>query len=125
MAVDKDRPSSWIQYKQSFCRKCIGTCCTMPVEVKAEDLLRLQKISVDDLEGGRRKLVTRLKKEGLIQSYRESTQLFMLSQRPNGDCLFLDEKTRLCQVYEARPNVCREFPLSMGNRLGFCPMIEK
>ncbi|MEK6554927.1 MAG: YkgJ family cysteine cluster protein, partial [Bdellovibrionota bacterium] len=69
----------------------------------------------------RKKLAQRLKKEGLIQSYRESTQLFMLTQRPNGDCLFLGEKNRLCSVYDKRPNTCRSFPTQAGNRLGFCP----
>lgn len=123
--VDKDKPQTWIKYKESLCRKCMGTCCTMPVEIKAEDLLRLQIISEDDLNLSRRKLVTRLRKEGIVQSYRESTQLFMLTQKPNGDCLFLNEKSRLCEVYDLRPNVCRQFPVSMGNRLGFCPMVEK
>jgi uncharacterized protein len=97
----------------------------MPVEVKIEDLVRLEKISEDDVHISRRKLVTRLKKEGLIQSYRDSTQLFTLSQRPNGDCLFLDEKTRLCRVYNKRPNVCRQFPKQLSLRVGFCPMLEK
>lgn len=97
----------------------------MPVEVKAEDLVRLKKISQDDLHVSRRKLVKRLKKEGLIQSYRENTQLFMLTQRPNGDCLFLNEKSRLCAVYSDRPQVCRSFPTEAGNRRGYCPWITK
>jgi uncharacterized protein len=93
----------------------------MPVEIKIEDLLKLGKITEDDLHISRRKLVNRLKKAGLIQSYRESTQLFMLAQRPNGDCIFLGEKTRLCVVYSNRPNVCRQFPSTVGNRPGYCP----
>jgi Fe-S-cluster containining protein len=125
MIVDKDKPSTWVKYKQSLCSTCIGTCCTMPVEIKIEDLLNMGKISEDDLHISRRKLVNRLKKEGLIQSYRESTQLFMLSQRPNGDCLFLDAKSRLCVIYKNRPNVCRAFPTSMGLRPGYCPVIKK
>ncbi len=96
----------------------------MPVEVKIEDLLRLGKISEDDLQIGKRKLAKRLKKEKLIQSYRESSQLFMLTQRPNGDCLFLDENSRLCVAYKDRPDVCRKYP-SIGLRPGFCPKIEK
>jgi len=125
LLVDKDKPETWVKHKDSLCSKCYGTCCTMPVEVKIEDLLRLEKISEDDVHISRRKLVARLKKEGLIQSYRDSTQLFTLTQRPNGDCLFLDEKTRLCHVYNKRPNVCRQFPKQLSLRVGFCPMIEK
>ncbi len=124
MNIDKDKPSTWIKYKESLCRDCMGTCCTMPVEIKIEDLVRLQAISEDDLHISRRKLVNRLKKEGVIQSYRESTQLFMISQRSNGDCHFLDPKSRLCREYPNRPNVCRAFP-SIGLRPGYCPKIKK
>jgi Fe-S-cluster containining protein len=99
MPVDKDQPKTWVKFKESLCKECLGICCTMPVEVKIEDLLQLGKISEDDLYENRRKLAKRLKKEGLVQSYRESTKLFMLTQRANGDCLFLDEKSRLCVVY--------------------------
>jgi Fe-S-cluster containining protein len=97
----------------------------MPVEVKIEDLLRLGEISEDDMFDSRPKLVKRLKKSGLIKNYRESTQLFMLSDRPNGDCLFLNVKTRLCTVYSKRPDVCRQFPQTIGNRLGYCPAIPR
>jgi Fe-S-cluster containining protein len=125
MKTDKDKPQTWIKYKESLCNSCVGTCCTMPVEVKIEDLILLRKISEDDRHISRNKLVKRLKKEGLIRSYRESTQLFMLSQRPNGDCVFLNEVSRRCDVYIDRPGVCRRFPEVMGLRPGFCPMTEK
>jgi Fe-S-cluster containining protein len=125
MLVVKDDPRTWVKFKGSLCRDCLGTCCTMPVEVKIDDLLRLEKISVDDMNLTRKKLVARLKKDGLIKSYREATQKFMLTSRPNGDCLFLNEKSRLCTVYEKRPDVCRDFPTRAGNRLGFCPALKK
>jgi Fe-S-cluster containining protein len=96
----------------------------MPVEVTIEDLLRLGKISEDDLHISRGKFVNRLKKEGLISSYREATKKFMLANRPNGDCLFLDEKSRLCTVYAKRPQLCRDFPMLKGNRPGYCPAIR-
>ena len=95
----------------------------MPVEVKIEDLLRLGCVSQDDLHASRRKLVNRLKREGVIQSYREVTQLFMLVQRVNDDCLFLHPQTRRCTVYEQRPDVCRQFPQTMGIRPGYCPKV--
>lgn len=97
----------------------------MPVEVKGEDLVRLGVITEDELDESRGKLVSRLKKQGIIQSYREGTQLFMLVQRPNGDCLYLDEKTRLCHVYDRRPDTCRKFPETLSLRPGFCPKIER
>ncbi len=125
MNANKDRPYTWVKYKESLCRKCIGNCCTMPVEVKIEDLVRLGVISEDDVNGSRRKLVNRLKREGVIQSYREVTGLFMLVQRVNDDCLYLDESSRLCTVYEKRPDVCRAFPERAGIRPGFCPAKAK
>lgn len=121
MPVDKDDPRTWVKYKPSLCRSCKGTCCTMPVEIKIEDLVRLGVIHEDDIHESRRKLVNRLKKSGIIQSYREATGLFMITQKANGDCYFMDERTRLCTVYEKRPNTCRNFPVTQGNRLGHCP----
>ncbi|HKA21154.1 MAG TPA: YkgJ family cysteine cluster protein [Blastocatellia bacterium] len=29
-------------------------------------------------------------------------------------CKFLDEATRRCTIYDARPDVCREFPYNNG-----------
>ena len=33
-----------------------------------------------------------------------------LGEYPNGDCILLDEKTRGCKAYEARPLQCRTWP---------------
>jgi len=92
----------------------------MPVEVKLSDLIRLGVTTEDEAQGSLRKLSKRLMKEGIIASYRHGTDLFMLAQRANDDCLYLNEKTRLCTVYERRPDVCRQFP-AIGPRPGFCP----
>lgn len=95
----------------------------MPVEVKWEDLLRLGVVEESD-QSSMKKTVKKLIKQGVITSYRQSTGLFMLTQKSNRDCYFLDLKTRLCTVYEKRPGVCREFP-SIGPRPGYCPSIPK
>ncbi len=92
----------------------------MPVEVKLSDLVRLGWVSEDESQGSIKKLSRRLLKEKKIQSYRQGTDLFMLAQKANRDCLLLDSKTRLCTVYEKRPEVCRLFP-SIGPRPGWCP----
>jgi Fe-S-cluster containining protein len=92
----------------------------MPVEIKGEDLIRLGLADPDELAASPKKLAKRLIKEGILSSYRESTGHFMLTQKANDDCYFLDLKTRLCTVYEKRPGVCREFP-SIGPRPGYCP----
>lgn len=125
MITDKDRPSTWKKYDASFCTSCKGNCCAMPVEVKSFDLIRLGVTNEDEINHSIKKVAKRLKKEGIIISYRDGTDLFMLDQRPNGDCRFLHEKTRLCTVYEKRPDTCRDFPARVGTRVGFCPSEKK
>lgn len=125
MFSNKDRPSTWKKYDSEFCIQCKAHCCTMPVEVKASDLVRLRIATVDEVDNSIKKLAKRLKKEGFITSYREGTEFFMLSQRSNGDCYFLDARTRFCTVYDLRPETCRNFPAIAGTRVGFCPAEKK
>lgn len=117
---DVDRPSTWKVYHAGMCKGCSGACCTMPVEVKLSDLVRLGVCSEDEALGSIKKLAKRLVKEGVIVSYRQGTEFFMLSQKSNRDCYFMDSRTRLCTVYERRPETCRRFP-EIGPRPGFCP----
>lgn len=124
MKTDKDKPWTWLRYRDGLCDSCYGSCCTMPVEIKAEDLVRLGLATEDELSSSIKKVAKRLIKEGVLSSYRESTGNFMLTQKANEDCYYLDLKTRLCTVYEKRPGVCREFP-SIGPRPGFCPVRKK
>lgn len=121
MKTDKDKPWTWVKYRKGMCDGCYGSCCTMPVEIKGEDLVRLGLADVDELEQSPKRLAKRLIKEGVLSSYRESSGNFMLTQKANDDCYFLDSKTRLCTVYEKRPGVCRQFP-EIGPRPGFCPL---
>lgn len=123
-AIHKDLPSTWMRYKNGLCHGCNSGCCTMPVEIKIEDLLRLKVVSEDELQNhSLKKIAKGLMKSGLVKSYRADSGLFTLSQKANDDCIFLNEN-RLCSVYEKRPGVCREFP-SIGPRPGFCPAIRK
>ncbi len=116
---DKDRPSTWIKFKSGMCDNCFAGCCTMPVEVTSADLVRLDLADAADIELQPKKTAKRLIKLGQVKSYRAATGLFMLEQKSNGDCLFLDENRR-CTVYTKRPGVCREFP-NIGPRPGYCP----
>lgn len=38
-----------------------------------------------------------------------------LKEYPNGDCVFFNNKTRKCSVYEARPRQCRTWPFWDSN----------
>ncbi len=124
MKPDKDKPWTWVKYRDGLCNGCYSGCCTMPVEIKSEDLIRLELANEDELNQSARKVAKSLIKDGVLSTYREGTGLFTLTQRPNGDCYYLDLKTRLCTVYEKRPGVCREFP-SIGPKPGFCPSLKK
>lgn len=123
--VDKDRPSTWRQYSEVNCTRCKAHCCSMPVEVRAADLIRLEITTADELDNSVKKTAKRLKKSGYISSYREGTDFFMLTQKSNDDCYFLNSVTRLCSVYEKRPDTCRDFPSRIGPRVGYCPQETK
>ncbi len=97
----------------------------MPVEVKASDLVRLNIATEDEFLNSIKKTAKRLKKEGFISSCREGTEFFMLTQKSNDDCYFLDAKTRLCTVYDLRPDTCRDFPSIVGPKIGYCPSEKK
>lgn len=124
MKTDKDKPWTWVKYREGLCNGCYGSCCTMPVEIKASDLVRLELATEDEITGSLKKVARRLIKEGVISSYREGTGNFMLTQRSNDDCYYLHPQTRLCTVYEKRPEVCRQFP-EIGPKPGFCPARKK
>jgi len=94
------------------------------VEVSAFDLMRLELITEDEAAASLKKVARRLMKEGIIQAFNSKSQLFILEQRSGRDCIFLDDKTRFCTVYEKRPTVCRSFP-KIGPRPGYCPAKRK
>ncbi len=123
--TDKDRPSTWVKYDAKFCNSCNASCCTMPVEIQAADLVRLGLATQDEVDTSLKKVAKKLRKAGIISSYRESTDLFMLTQKSNDDCYFLDTHTRRCTVYDKRPNTCRDFPVKVGPRIAYCPFLRR
>lgn len=124
--MDVDRPSEWKKFPgQNFCTLCKALCCTMPVEVDIEDLQIMGLVSDDEVAtGSNKKIAKKLLKDKKIVSYRAGTGLFMLSQKTNRDCMYLDSRTRLCSLYERRPKVCRKFP-EIGPRVNYCPYQKK
>lgn len=91
----------------------------MPIEVRWEDLSRLNLVSDLDLSKPIKSVVARLKKENVITAYKSDSGLFALKQTSDGQCRYLKENK--CSVYKSRPLVCREFPIRMGWRHGYCP----
>ena len=51
-AAEIDRVETWTKYNKDMCTSCMSTCCTMPLEVRIADLIRLGV--VDEFERGER-----------------------------------------------------------------------
>ena len=119
--VNVDNCDTWTRYRNGLCSTCAANCCTMPVEVKLPDLVRLELVDPFEAEHEQPKQIAkRLQKMGVIEHFNFKHSIFTLSRRANGDCQNLDAKTRRCNVYEKRPNTCRLHP-QVGPRPGYCP----
>jgi Fe-S-cluster containining protein len=119
--VNVDNCDTWTRYRSGLCNTCAANCCTMPVEVKLPDLVRLELVDPFEAEHEEPKTIAkRLLKAGLIEHFNFKNSIFTLARRANGDCANLDAKTRRCTVYDKRPNTCRLHP-QVGPRPGYCP----
>lgn len=57
----------------------------------------------------RRELVRLNWRAGLTIVKRDDTGMYAMNFKPA--CVFLDQATNLCSIYEARPGACRRFPV--------------
>jgi len=97
----------------------------MLVEVSVQDLVKMQVIEQFDADGPLKDIAKNLKKSGVIKRFNQKHETFTLAQFSNRDCVFLNQETRKCNVYENRPNTCRDNPEILGPRPGFCPYERK
>lgn len=119
--VDVDRLDTWTRYRPGLCDGCAAHCCTMPVEVRLPDLVRLQLVDAFEAEHEPPKQIAkRLLKAGVIDHFNFKNSIFTLARRASGDCQFLNAQTRRCTVYELRPNTCRQHP-QLSPKPGHCP----
>jgi uncharacterized protein len=119
--VDVDRLETWTRYRGGLCDNCVANCCTMPVEVRLPDLVRLELVDPFEAEHEEPKQIAkRLSKAGLIDHFNFRNSIFTLARRASGDCQFLDARTRRCTVYDKRPGTCRLHP-QVGPRSNHCP----
>ena len=101
------RKTPWYREGLRFhCSQC-GNCCTGApgyVWVNKEEIAHLARAAGhDDVDEFERFYVRRI---GIRKSLKEF---------PNGDCVFFDNETRKCTVYEARPRQCRTWPFWHSN----------
>ena len=119
--VDVDRIETWTRWRAGLCDSCAANCCTMPVEIRLPDLVRLGLVDAFEAEHEEPRLIARrLVKSRQVERYNQKDGIFTMARRANGDCQFLDATTRRCTVYEQRPNTCRKHP-QVGPRPGYCP----
>lgn len=119
-----DEPATWMKYSHKMCRDCSAACCSLPVEVAAGDLVRMGLMAACELEGDLRPVARRLAKQGVVGHFHHRTGIFTLARMASGDCCFLDPRTRLCTIYQQRPDTCRNHP-QIGPRTGYCAFTPK
>lgn len=92
---------------QYSCSKCPAYCCSYPeIEVTERDVARLAK-HFDLPCGEAEERFTKYDAKEKVRSLRHRKDRIFETV-----CTFLDQKTRRCTVYEARPGVCRDYPES-------------
>jgi len=92
------------------CLKCPGYCCSYPnIHVQPKDLKRLAahfKVSEEVAE--KRYLKKGFKEEGMKK--RPLVLRHQKDEHFSTICWFFDTEKRRCTIYEARPEICREYP---------------
>ncbi|QHB30370.1 hypothetical protein TCK1_5024 [Pseudomonas monteilii] len=118
-AAEVDRLETWQRYTSHMCGGCHSTCCTLPVEVKIKDLIRIGVVDEFEKDEPPKNVAKRLQKEGIIERFNQKSGIFTLTRMSNDDCMYLDRKSRLCTIYDKRPDTCRNHP-KVGPRPGYC-----
>jgi Fe-S-cluster containining protein len=86
------------------CDKCVAYCCSIydRVQVTPRDIKRLATHF---------RLLPEVATERFTKVFGKKRILRRKADRLFGQaCTFLDQKTRKCTIYHARPLVCRQFP---------------
>jgi uncharacterized protein len=87
------------------CLKCPAYCCTYTdIEVTKRDIARLAKhfdVSVREATAK----FTKFESTGKVRVMRHKADEHFTTA-----CMMLDQETRRCTIYHARPGVCRVFP---------------
>ena len=122
--ADLDNTATWAKYSPKLCHHCVASCCSLPVEVKAGDLVRMELVDEFSLQEDPKYLARRLMKQRLVDHFHARTATFTLARRANGDCIYLDSHSRRCTIYSSRPDTCRNHP-GIGPRSGYCAFRTK
>lgn len=119
-----DDLSHWTKYRKGLCDSCHANCCTLPVEAKVSDLVRMGLVDAFEAEGNLKNIAKRLQKARIVSHFNHKSEMFTLARMANDDCLYLDAQTRRCTIYNERPETCRNHP-QVGPKPNFCPYKAK
>jgi len=94
------------------CARCPAYCCSYPdIEVTPRDIQRFARhFGLDYAQAEERFTKYDAAKRVRLLRHRKDTVFATV-------CMFLDQETRRCGVYGARPGVCRDYPES--SRCGY------
>jgi len=99
------------------CAKCPAYCCSYPeIEVTPRDIERLAKHFSLPYKTAEQRLTKVDAKEKIRLLRHQKDRVF------DSVCALLDQKTRRCTVYDARPAVCRGYPDS--TRCGYYDFLK-
>ena len=102
---------------QYSCHKCPAYCCTYSeIEVTRRDVERLARHFDLTYARAEERFTKADAKKGIRVLRHKKDKVF------DSACMMLDQKTRRCTIYDARPGVCRKFP--DGSRCGYYDFLK-
>ena len=88
------------------CAKCPGYCCSYSLnEIGKRDIARLAKHHDIDYATAEKRFTKYDEGEKARVLRHQKDKIFTTV------CMFFDTKARRCTIYEARPGVCRDYPV--------------
>ena len=107
------------------CGKCPGYCCSYPrIIVTDDDIARLASHFEISKEKAKTRFTRgyRFKSDDPKQDIKERILRHTKDHIYASTCQFFDQNLRRCTVYEARPDVCRQFP--DGKKCGYYTFLK-
>lgn len=103
--------------KQYNCLKCVAYCCTYTlIPANKTDVKRLAKHFGVTARVAEKRFTKKGDKENPRVLRHKEDDHFKTA------CMFLDQETRQCTVYELRPRICRDFPTQ--SRCGYYEFLK-
>lgn len=70
-SADSDRLETWACYSNGLCRDCQATCCTLPVQVRIDELIRLEVVDAFERDEPPMNVAKRPSKAGIVEHFNQ------------------------------------------------------